>query len=71
MTGTDVVQLLQNKLRLWQNTKYDATIDLKIAEMLDSDPLKAQANKRLHDAEVVIEMLERKLSDLSHQAEDK
>ena len=42
--------MLVQKLALWHNTTYDASIDAKVAQMLNNEPLLQAAAKRMAEA---------------------
>lgn len=50
--------LIAQKVQLWRNTIYDATLDAKIAKMLEDKRKVELAEKRIKDALKAIDLLE-------------
>jgi len=52
------MQIIRNKLQVWQNTLYDAQLDARIAEALDDMQSKERATRRMKEAHKAIDFLE-------------
>lgn len=57
------LSLIEQKLRLWRNTAFDAELDVKVAKVIDDLPAQQAAAKRLKDCLKVVAELEEILEE--------
>lgn len=57
------LQILADKLQMWRNTLYDATLDAKVAQVLKDQPALLRAAGRMKKALGAIEFLEKLLQE--------
>ena len=55
--------LVEIKIALWENTVYDAQLDVEVAELLDDIPAVQQAKARMKNALKVVGFLRDKLTE--------
>jgi len=63
-----IKQMIAEKLRIWKNTVYDATLDAKVAAVTEDERLLQGAQQRLKSAMKAVEFLEEEL--IKSQSED-
>lgn len=57
-------ELLKQKVALWRNTKYDAQVDVQVADAIGDEELKKQATERIKSAIKAIDALGKLLGEL-------
>lgn len=70
ITNSSIQQvILKNKLQLWQNTLYDAEVDVRLAKRLEDKQMEQTALERMKQSQKAIDWLSAELKKFTEKME--